>query len=249
MMFQVILAMFACLKRSHVKSRQTLVAADGACSQRPGDHFAALVEPVPCIVLILLTIRGFLAAGGAWGAAVDEDPFAQAEKVTSSEASIFNQAEGYRGAAIDFESYERPKVHLLSSLLHCLAPCSALLSTPASVVANLGSNSELRVALRVQANVSGRNAPKPIESFEEANLDDRVNANVIRCKYRCEPPPKRPTEHWLTYHQGPPAVQALRNCINWQPAQEGSAGGQLPCTRTLVVRGLHAHPLSEGAMR
>lgn len=53
-------------------------------------------------------------AGGAWGAAVDLDPFAQAEKVTSTEANIFIKAEAYRGAAINFDAYEVPQVQFIS---------------------------------------------------------------------------------------------------------------------------------------
>ena len=117
------------LARHLIKNPGWLQMAPAASGQ---ETTAALVEPAPFLMYLALTKQGFLGAGGAWGAAVDEDPFAQAEKVASSEASIFNKAEGYRGAAIDFDSYEKPKVHVLSSLWRCLALCSVLLSTPAS---------------------------------------------------------------------------------------------------------------------
>lgn len=37
----------------------------------------------------------------------------------------------------------------------------------------------------VQVHVTGEDAPRAIESFEDARLDPRLAANIQRCKYRC----------------------------------------------------------------
>lgn len=73
----------------------------------------------------------------------------------------------------------------------------ALSSSPLVVyMGDLRAGTKLNVLFLVQANVSGRNAPKPINTFEEAEFDERVEANVIRCKYRCKPLSKRAMANW-----------------------------------------------------
>jgi hypothetical protein len=41
---------------------------------------------------------------------------------------------------------------------------------------------------RAQVSCTGENPPKPIEAFEDAGLDPRLAANIVRCKYRHVPP-------------------------------------------------------------
>ena len=42
----------------------------------------------------------------------------------------------------------------------------------------------LSLHMCAQVNCTGENVPKPIETFEDAGLDPRLEANIVRCKYR-----------------------------------------------------------------